>query len=254
MWTNALEIFQKYMGTGLIIIWFLVSAGYLWIREKRKPVRIMFLYVPLLILILFFNPLFVAIFYRLAGEEIYFRILWLLPVTVVIAYAVVVAFEQLQGKKKRMFGLLAAVVLFFSGTLTYTSPLYRVAENIYHVPQTVVTICDAIEIPGREVMAAFPSEMVVWVRQYSPVVRMPFGRNFLMGEYNPLALTMEMDVIDTELMAEQLRENICHYVILADDKKMDQPLEDYDFEVFMHCDGYTVYKNLKIEFERPVVE
>lgn len=251
MWINALRIFQNYMGTGLMVIWFLIALVYIFLQESRKPVRILFLYTPVILLLLFFNPIFVNVFYRLAGEDIYFRILWLLPMTVVIAYGIVLSYEKLQGKRKKIYGILAGVVLMASGSLTYSSPLFTRAENLYHVPQTVVEICDRIEIPGREIMAAFPPEFVIYVRQYSPVVRMPFGRNYLMGDYSPLALTMEMEVIDTELLAAQLRENFCHYVILSDDKMRDGNLEDYRFEVFFKINGYTVYKNLEIEFEVP---
>ena len=44
---EALKLFQEYMGTGLIMIWFLVSLLYLWVTEKRKYIRILFVYVPL---------------------------------------------------------------------------------------------------------------------------------------------------------------------------------------------------------------
>ena len=33
---DALKLFQEYMGTGLIVLWFLVSLLYLWLTEKRK--------------------------------------------------------------------------------------------------------------------------------------------------------------------------------------------------------------------------
>ena len=33
---EALKLFQEYMGTGLIMIWFLVSLLYLWVTEKRN--------------------------------------------------------------------------------------------------------------------------------------------------------------------------------------------------------------------------
>ena len=52
---DALKLFQEYMGTGLIMIWFLISLLYLWLTEKRKHIRVMFLYVPLLLLFVFFN-------------------------------------------------------------------------------------------------------------------------------------------------------------------------------------------------------
>ena len=54
---EALKLFQEYMGTGLIMIWFLVSLLYLWVTEKRKHIRILFVYVPLVLLLVFFNPL-----------------------------------------------------------------------------------------------------------------------------------------------------------------------------------------------------
>ena len=47
---EALKLFQEYMGTGLIMIWFLVSLLYLWVTEKRKHIRILFVYVPLVLL------------------------------------------------------------------------------------------------------------------------------------------------------------------------------------------------------------
>ena len=86
---EALKLFQEYMGTGLIMIWFLISLLYLWLTEKRKHIRVMFLYVPLLLLFVFFNPLVAKLVSGLADGEIYYRILWLLPVTPVIAYAAV---------------------------------------------------------------------------------------------------------------------------------------------------------------------
>ena len=71
------------------------------------------------------------------------------------------------------------MVLMISGKLVYSSPLFSRAENTYHIPQVVVDICDAIEVEGREVMAAFPDEFLLYVRQYSPVICMPYGRESL---------------------------------------------------------------------------
>ena len=76
---DALKLFQEYMGTGLIVLWFLVSLLYLWLTEKRKYIRVMFLYVPLVLLLVFFNPLVAKIVSQMADGEIYYRILWLLP-------------------------------------------------------------------------------------------------------------------------------------------------------------------------------
>lgn len=56
MWSDVMELFRNYMGTGMIVIWYLISLIYLWINEKRMHVRILFLYVPIALLLVYFNP------------------------------------------------------------------------------------------------------------------------------------------------------------------------------------------------------
>ena len=46
---NVFYLFREYMGTGLIVIWYLIALIYLWVREKRKEIRVLFLYMPALI-------------------------------------------------------------------------------------------------------------------------------------------------------------------------------------------------------------
>ena len=116
---EALKLFQEYMGTGLIMIWFLVSLLYLWVTEKRKHIRILFVYVPLVLLLIFFNPLVAKIISGLADGEIYYRILWLLPVTPVVAFTAISLCGKLRGYLKYV-GITVALILFMlSGSLIY---------------------------------------------------------------------------------------------------------------------------------------
>ena len=87
MWSDVMELFRNYMGTGMIVIWYLISLIYLWINEKRMHVRILFLYVPIALLLVYFNPLSVKLVHGVVGSDIYWRILWLLPVSATIACA-----------------------------------------------------------------------------------------------------------------------------------------------------------------------
>lgn len=246
MWTDVIPIFQKYMGTGLIMIWFLAALVYLFLCEKRKDRRILFVYMPVVLLVLYFNPLFAGVFCSLLGSEIYFRICWLLPTILVIAYTAVCIFERLKGRKQALFAVTAAVLIAVSGKLVYDNPLYSRAENIYHVPDSVVHICDAIVVPGREVMAVFPRELLLYVRQYSPFVCMPYGREGFEGDGNDFYIAMEQDVIDLETLAPFVSSRSCHYVILSEEKEiLGEPL-DYGWELFGRTDGYVIYRNTEI--------
>lgn len=241
-------IFQKYMGAGLISILFLAAIVYLLIKEKNRPKRILFVYTPIIVLLLFFNPLFFGIFAFAAEEEIYFRLMWLLPVGIVLAYAAVSIFESLKGKMRVGFGVTAVLLICVSGKLVYSSPLYSVAENRYHMPQMVVDICDAIKIEGREVMAAFPDEFLLYVRQYSPVVCMPYGREAITGSYNELNVLMCQDEIDVDYLVRLSRDNYCHYLIIHEEKILQGDMSAYGFRVLDKMHGYVIYMDTTMNF------
>lgn len=247
---EALKLFQEYMGTGLIMIWFLISLLYLWLTEKRKHIRVMFLYVPLVLLLVFFNPLVAKVVSGLADGEIYYRILWLLPVTPVIACAAVDFCGKLAGYRKYV-GITVALILFMvSGSLIYRNPYFQKAENVYHVPMSVVDICDAIEVPGREVMAVFPGELLQYVRQYSNVVCMPYGRNIIVSKWivqNDLYDVMEQETIDAAELADLAREEQCAYIILPESKILVGRLQDQEYEEFGRMHGYVIYKDATVD-------
>lgn len=244
MLKNLLNLFHEYMGTGLITVWFLLSVIYLFVCEKRREIRVMFVYVPILLLVLFFNPFFAGIVYSFLDDEIYYRLLWLLPVTVVTAYTVTDIYGRLRGKKKMCFAALAAILVIVSGSLIYADPHFHMAENIYHVPDSVVDICDAIEVEGREVTAVFPAELLQYVRQYSGTVCMPYGREIIVDRWdnsNDLYDIMESDVIDAGELASEARNQACVYIVLPEDKKIAGSLTAHDFELFGRTDGYIIY-------------
>lgn len=237
------------MGSGLILIWFLIALIYLFFHEKRKHMRIFFIYVPLMILLLFFNPLFYKLFLLTVGGEIYFRLCWLMPIIITLAYTIILICENMQGLKKTLFVLASVLLIVISGKPVYSSSLYSRAENIYHVPQAVVDICDAIEVEGREVMAAFPVEFLLYVRQYSPVVCMPYGRDVIFGYYNELCDTIQSREIDVPKLAALAKQTYCHYVILEADKPLLGNMEDYGYELFDTMHGYVIYRDTSMNFD-----
>lgn len=249
MWNDVISLFREYMGTGLLVGWFLLAVIYLLIKEKRKQIRILFVYVPIILLFLFFNPLFAQIVYGFVGDEIYYRILWLLPITVVIAYAAIQLYGNLKGKYRITFAAACSVLIMISGSYIYNNPHFHKAENRYHIPQTVVDICDAIEVEGREVLAIFPAEMLQYVRQYSPVICMPYGREQTVqrwNNYNEMYTLMEAEVVDTARLSALAKNHLCHYIILPQDQKLKGSFYDHDYILFTTINGYNIYQDTTI--------
>lgn len=243
-----IETFLKYNGSGMMLSWFLIAWLYLFLAEKDKPKRIMLVYTPALVLLIFFNPLFYRFCSRLTEEAIYFRILWLVPVTIVIAYSILRIMGSLQKKKRIVFGLVAVVGIILAGKPVYVNPLFSVAENSYHVPDEVVEICDTIRIEGREVMAAFPPEFLLYVRQYSPYVCMPYGREEYKGSYTEFYSLICQEEIDVEQLAAFAKGSGCHYVILSKEKELLGKMSDYQYEVFEYVGNYVVYRDSSMDF------
>lgn len=253
--SEAITLFREYMGTGLIVVWYVLSVIYLFETEKNKAFRILFVYVPVILLLLYFNPLFAGLVFRLADGEIYYRILWLLPITVVTAYACVRIFGELKGLARSVWAVAAAALLMVSGSFIYDNPYFKAAENLYHVPSDVVSICDAITVPGREVKAVFPLELVQYVRQYSPVICMPYGREITVERWNhldELCDAMEAEEIELSWLAPLAKEAECHFIILRQDKTVIGRVEDYNWVWFGGTEDYTIYRDMDIPLDIPV--
>lgn len=251
MWEKIVTLYHNYAGSGLVLGFYVLSLIYLFAAEKRKNVRIFLLYVPLAMLILFFNPLFEEAVYAFLGDEIYYRLLWLLPVVVTIAYAAVMLIRSQSPRTGRI--VLAAVLcmIVLGGKFIYQNPYFSRAENIYHMPKEVVHICDAIRVEGREVKAAFPVEMLQYVRQYDPSVCMPYGREktverWVMWNADELYTEMNKEICDAEKVAQLSKLRQCHYVILPEGKEIRGSFEDYDFELFGIIDGYCIYQDMTV--------
>lgn len=251
MWNEIATLFREYMGSGLIMILYLLSLIYLYIKEEKKYIRIIFVTAPVCLLLLYFNPIFAEVFYRLAGNEVYYRILWLIPVTVVIAYTVCHIYGNLPKNRKTVFLICTVGIIIFSGKLVYKNPHFSEAENAYHVPDSVVRICDEIVIPGREIMAVFPSELIQYVRQYSALVCMPYGREVLVerwGFENELERAMESRPVDAKKLVALATAEGCHYIILREEQTIPGDPRDYGLEIQLVTDGYVVYRNTQKSF------
>lgn len=246
---TIMTIFKDFGGTGYYSILFVLSLIYLGIMEEDKRFRTLFVYIPTVMLILFFLPPFYMLYNRL-DEGTYYRILWLMPMTVVIAYAG----SKAIGRYVKTGVLLGCLVLIISGTYVYASQHMTPAENLYHLPQETIEICDMIRpAEGEErVWALFPAEQVHFVRQYTTTIQMPFGRDSLVESWgqepHPLYTLLQQEVIPVDELSELSIENYCNYIILLKTMKVDGDLEEYGIKPIGETENYIIYRNTPVAF------
>lgn len=241
-------IYRDYTGTGMIIALFFLSVLYIIWDEKESVGRLILGILPLVIAVLFACPLFAWIIYLFLDSEIYYRLLWLLPLTVVIAYAGVRIILRMQGLKRLVSLLAICGIIIICGDYVYDSPYFEIAENAYHVPDTVVAICDEIQVEGREVRAVFPSDMVQYVRQYTPYVCMQYGREMIVERwsigselYETYELGLPDGIVRADKLAEIARKYSVHYIIWDDNRSMEGDLTAWEFSLKKQIDGYSIY-------------
>ena len=243
---KILKTYQLYGGTSYYLIFFAVVMIYLWLTESKKNVKVVLVYVSLVVLVVFFFPFTAYMMLRLIGDdETYYRILWLLPVSIGICYgAVRLVIVQKKPLRKIAVGIICLLLLIIGGDYTYDNPGFSESENLYKVPDEIIAICEMIEVDGREVTAVFPSELLQYVRQYSPYVHMPYGRDIIVERWNnrsALFDLMEAETIDSAQLAIEARNNLCNYIVIKNGRVDEGLLAQHDYDFFGSSGVYDIY-------------
>ncbi len=241
-----LDNLSFYMGNGFLFLILLVCMMYLALSMKKSTEKSLLVWYPAMVLGVYFFPGWMVYFKYFSDGEILYRILWLVPVGVVIAFTMVEVIFKLPQKWRPFFFAAALMILFVSGKFLYANVNYSRAENIYHVPDTVVKLCDDIRVDGREIRVCVPDEFVNYVRQYSAYVSLPYGRGSLLeNDYNRIDSEMQyvlsLDVVDTKRLVDTLHEYHCPYLFVKEGTEFDRPLSDFEFEYVKTIDGYDLY-------------
>ena len=189
--------------------------------------------------------------YNRLDEGTYYRILWLLPMTVVIAYAGC----RVIGVHTRIGLALLSAILVMSGTYVYKSVYMSRAENVYHIPGEVVEICDMIKPDeGRErVWAVVPAELAHYVRQYTTTIQLAYGRDSMVQSWkrleNPLYDLYMEPIIDVDELSRLATEYYCNYVVIDKERilKGGDPI-DLGLTRIGETENYLVYRNEKVDF------
>ncbi len=243
--SDTVSVWQAISGSGALCALYLCAVIFLLLTEKRKSIRLLFVYFPLLLLAVLLCPLTYRVSSLLLDEEIYYRFFWMLPMTATLAYSGVRLYEMYRGKYRPLVGAAILALFMLCGDYVYDSWQFSAAENEYHIPQTVVDICDRMHRDGREVVAVFPSELMQYVRQYDCTILMPYGRDMLfMDVYDELYELMEnTENPDAGEICRLASESGCAYIVVSWSKKIQGSLQQYGYVYAGTVDSYALYFN-----------
>lgn len=251
-----------YNGHGWQLFLFAAALVYLcFCRRDREHKKLLLGYTGVFAVI-YFCPLTAKIIMDYCiGESVYWRMLWLLPIPLILAYVC----TKLVGKCKKLpvqigcFVLLAALIIVSGRNMHFgEGGRYETAANINKIPEEEVQICEIILQDGDPLAikkAVIPDWVTGFVRQYTPLIEMAFGRWGGEGKASKrIYKQMTSSNPDFEIVAKNARKLECTYLVYWASAEQDATIKALGYEPIGQVNGYIIYKDTVVAEETEVEE
>ena len=250
---EILTILTEYTGGKALMALYAAALIFLLIREKDAVKRALFVYMPLCILAVFMLPPVYRLYMHIEEAATYYRLLWMLPVSVTVAFAAVTLCRGRKFFIGAIAGMAAAVLL---GSCVYGSRFMAPAQNRLHIPQAAVDVSDyllSLSEGSRNVTIAVPGELIHFIRQYDTRLRLAYGREVYVAgwsDHNAVYEEMEQnEKIDAAGLAEAAKEYRCNFLVLNAARPMEGDLREEGYELLALLDGYFIYQDPDMPFQ-----
>lgn len=238
-----------------LLHWVLFIAALACCLFMGKGTRKKLFWPSVFVMLFFFNPIFYAYVGTRFLSGIYWRLLWMLPISFVIAYV----FTQMSYKIKKEFVRIGAVILscvciIVTGERIFTGETYNEKENDYELPQSAIDISDVMmaHLQSWKETAIVPNEFLCYIRQYTCSIGLLYGRNFggFITEIGEAELQvyqeMSKEEPDVEFITDIAKEKNCRYIVFNESfHQFPEDLTEYGYERFEVVDEiYAIYRRL----------
>ena len=245
--TDFLDTFQ---GAWIFPLLLIVLVFIFW-KEKDDMRRLLLGVLPLLFLFIYWCPLTGMLFMKLLGENVYWRLLWLILLAVLIPYGFCLVISKLKGWMRQVVFLVGVAVIVLCGTPLLKSEEFQTSTNIYKIPQNVVAVCDLL--PGN-VHALVSNRLMPYIRLYDPSITLEFGRNALAynGIENPtgnqiLYAEAQKEEIDVPALAPLAKEEGCTFLVFSNSRTYSDDWEAYGYKEYGHTGEFTIFVDTDYE-------
>ena len=146
--------------------------------RKNKDARMILVYA-CAALALFFCPFTEYVIIRAVGKSVYWRVMWILPTGIVIAYAFTSFLAMPKKEWIRIPGVIAILVIAaLCGRSQREAENYILAHNRPQGAEVVAQSAEVIlaDAPDGEALAAADDYVASYLRVYDASIRMPYGR------------------------------------------------------------------------------
>ena len=251
MFEESLEIiknsFMEYKGTGSYIILYCLAVLYIFLKEKDKQKRAFAIYFPIFVLVIVMNPLFNKFIGGIIKKDAYFRVFWLVPVGVTIAYACTMLVSSLEKKTQKIFVSICFIgIIALSGKYMFTNGNFIEVGNPYKIFDESVYVTQLIGADEADYKKALVSSLLVpYMRQIDGSIELTYGRNATSYSENSLATILGSG--DVEKIATKAKSTNSNYIVMFRGTELTGSFEDYGYELLHETDDFDIYKIVESE-------
>lgn len=227
----------------------MLLIGILWIlwREKDWMRKLLLGILPLVFLFFYWCPLTGLFFMKALGENVYWRILWLLLLAVIIPYAGCLLLKRFSGLWRQGAFLVLLAVIGLGGKSVLSSEWFEAATNDYKVPENVMEMADLLP---ENVHVVASNRLTPYLRLRDPSLTLEYARNALqynvpqdnmVGPMIELYWALQEEEIDVGKAAPLAKEEECTFVIVSKSHTYNGDWEDYGYKLYHETDEFTIF-------------
>jgi hypothetical protein len=234
---SVMEVLQRYFAGNILLILTMIAFVF-WARKNGTQIRWYLTFIAVGILFLFNGISYRLI--RSAGEsDTYYRLLWILPITLFVAYFIIELLDAFNGWKKIVFIFLCAACLGIYGSVSLGTWL-KFPTNIYQLSEDVIGVADVIEVHSGGSRVKMWDEGSIWysIRQYDDNICWPEG------DMDDLYYALISQ--DPDYTAEEIRQyvawSMADYIVLRKDMTVSNGwVQEAGFVMIGQTENYNIY-------------
>lgn len=239
---------------------FLISVLYIFLTEKDKKKKDFFVWYTAVIFLVIWNPICIWILNKFINFSSMYRIYYMLPILITIAYAGVKVIEDSSKYKKMIATLLISGIIVLVGKNIFSEGKLMKFSNHYKLPDEDVEVAYIISSDEETdyKKAIVPYGMSSRIRQVKPDIKLVYTRivsspkdadgNVMPTDsedptgYEPVE---KFNVGDVEFIANLCEETNTNYVVFPKATELSDDMENHGFELYSETLNYDIYRAKK---------
>lgn len=233
---TVMQMLQQYFGRSVLLVLAFFAILH-WTKGSKN--RKNYLICVIVMFILLLND-FVFGMIKKAGEgDTYYRILWILPITLFAAYLIIELWSELSGYKRIGMAILMGVFLWIYTVPSWTS-WGNLPTNIYQLDDEIIEVADIIEKhSGGEHVNIIDDDTISWhVREYNENLCIPG-----IDDEELLLMIQEkkLDYSREEVEEIAFYARVDYIIVQKDKEKANALFRNTMFELIGSSNNYNIY-------------